>query len=298
MSRPKTTLSLHELLGLRPTDDARRWHQVVGPAVTTPSGALQGGAALAAAIEAAQGATGRPLRWATAQFASHVQSGSVVDIDVTVPVEGPHLIQARAVVRCAGSEILTMLGALGERPFPHDGVWPVPPDVPPPEECPERVVPGPATHSMLQTFDRRSAIGRSYTEVDGRPGPGRSASWFRLPGGSRTVSAGDLAILGDFLMLEFADALGVACTGASLDNTVRVANLGPTDWVLLDASIHAVTGGLGYGQAHLWSRQGGLLGTTSQTLVIRALSREGALPERRGRRVVGNPSPGAGRTPR
>jgi acyl-CoA thioesterase len=99
-------------------------------------------------------------------------------------------------------------------------------------------------------------------------------------------------------MLEFADALGVACTGASLDNTVRVANLGPTDWVLLDASIHAVTGGLGYGQAHLWSRQGGLLGTTSQTLVIRALSREGALPERRGRRVVGNPSPGAGRTPR
>jgi acyl-CoA thioesterase len=148
---------------------------------------------------------------------------------------------------------------------------------------------------MLQTFDRRSAVGRSYTEVDGRPGPGRSASWFRLPGGARTVSVGDLAVLGDFLMLEFADALGVACTGASLDNTVRVANLEATEWVLLDASIHAVTGGLGYGQAHLWSQQGGLLGTTSQTLVIRALSADGALPERRGRRVVDNRAPGAGR---
>jgi acyl-CoA thioesterase len=89
-------------------------------------------------------------------------------------------------------------------------------------------------------------------------------------------------------MLEFADALGVACTGASLDNTVRVANLEATEWVLLDASIHAVAGGLGYGEAHLWSDRGGLLGTTSQTLVIRVLSPGGELPERRGRRVVGN----------
>jgi acyl-CoA thioesterase len=278
---------VHELLGLRPTDNPRRWQQVVGPAVTTPSGALQGGAALAAAIEATQWVAGRPLRWATAQFASHVRSGSAVDIEVTVSVEGPHLSQAQAVMRCAGSEILMMLAALGERPFPHQGVWPIPPDVPPPEECAERLVPGPATHSMLETFDRRSAIGRSYTEVDGLRGPGRSASWFRLPGGRRPVSAGDLAVLGDFLMLEFADALGVACTGASLDNTVRVAHLEATEWVLLDASIHAVAGGLGYGQAHLWSRQGGLLGTTSQTLVLRALSPAGELPDRPGRRVVG-----------
>ena len=181
-----------------------------------------------------------------------------------------------------------MLAALGERQFDHHGVWPAPPAVPAPEECAERAVPGSPTGSMLETFDRRSAVGRSYTEVDGRPGPGRSASWLRLPGGSRQVSAGDLAVFGDFLMLEFADALGIACTGASLDNTVRVANLATTEWVLLDATIHAVTGGLGYGQAHLWTREGELLGTTSQTLVLRALSPEGELPERRGRRIVGN----------
>jgi len=273
---------------LRPTEVGHRWQQVVGPTVTTPAGALQGGAALAGAIEAAQGVTGRPLKWATAQFVSHVQRGSVVDIDVAITVDGPHLSQVRATASCAGNEILMMLGALGERPFAHHGVWPDPPEVPPPEECAERAVPGSSTHSMLETFDRRSAIGRSYTEVDGRPGPGRSASWLRLPGGSRQVSAGDLAVFGDFLMLEFADALGVACTGASLDNTVRVANLATTDWVLLDATIHAVTGGLGYGQAHLWTREGELLGTTSQTLVLRALSPEGELPERRGRRIVGN----------
>jgi acyl-CoA thioesterase II len=282
--------ALHDLLGLRPTDDAWRWQQVVGPDVTTPAGALQGGAALAAAIEATQCATDKQLKWATAQFSSHVGSASVVDIDVSVSVSGLHLSQARVAMHCDGIEVLTMLAALGERPFPHHGVWPTPPNVPPPEECPERLVPGPSTHSMLETFDRRSAMGRSYNEVDGRPGPGRSASWFRLPGGPRHVSAGDLAVLGDFLMLEFADALGVACTGASLDNTVRIANLEATEWVLLDASIHAVTGGLGYGQAHLWSREGGLLGTTSQTLVLRALSPDGGLPTRRGRRVVGNRS--------
>jgi len=280
--------TIHDLLGLRPTGTSHRWQQVVGPTVTTPSGALQGGAALAAAMEAAQNVTGRPLRWATAQFVSHVQRGSVVDIDVTVEVDGPHLTQVRATACCAGTEILTMLAALGTRPFAHHGVWPSPPEVPPPEECAERAVPGSPTRSMLETFDRRSATGRSYTEVDGRPGPGRSASWLRLPGGSRHVSPGDLAVFGDFLILEFVDALGIACTGASLDNTVRVANLAVTEWVLLDASVHAVTGGIGYGQAHLWTREGELLGTTSQTLVLRALSAEGGLPERRGRRIVGN----------
>lgn len=288
MTHAEGRQAIQDLLGLRPTEVGHRWQQVVGPAVTAPSGALQGGAALAAAMEAAQNTTGRPLRWATAQFVSHVQRGSVVDIDVTTVVDGPHLSQVRATASCAGTEILTMLAALGERPFDHLGVWPTAPEVSPPEECAERAVPGSPAHSMLETFDRRSAIGRSYTEVDGLPGPGRSASWFRLPGGSRQVSAGDLAVFGDFLMLEFADALGIACTGASLDNTVRVANVASTEWVLLDASVHAVTGGLGYGQAHLWTREGELLGTTSQTLVLRALSPEGDLPVRRGRRIVGN----------
>lgn len=287
----RTAGALHDLLGLRPTDDPFRWQQVVGPDVTTPAGALQGGAALGAAIEATQCTTDKQLRWATAQFSSHVRSAAVVDIDVSVSVGGRHLSQARATMHCDGVEVLTMLAALGERPFPHHGVWPTPPSVPAPEECTERLVPGRSSHSMLETFERRSAMGRSYNEVDGHPGPGRSASWFRLPGGRRDVSAGDLAVLGDFLMLEFSDALGVACTGASLDNTVRVANLGATEWVLLDASIHAVTGGLGYGEAHLWTREGGLLGTTSQTLVIRALTPDGQLPTRRGRRVVGNGVP-------
>jgi acyl-CoA thioesterase len=279
---------LHELLGLRPTADRHRWHQMVGTAVATTTGALQGGAAFAAAIEATVGATGRPLRWATAQFISHVQRGSEVDIDITVPVDGHHLSQARAVMHCEGSEILTMLAALGERPLPFGGLWPVPPDVPAPEDCPERLVPGKSGPSILQTFDRRAAVGRSYTEVDGHPGPGRSASWFRLPNGRRTVGAGDLALIGDFLMVEFADALGVPCTGASLDNTVRVAGLDETEWVLLDASVHSVSGGLGYGTAHLWSQTGGLLGTTSQSLVIRALTPDGELPDRPGKRIVGN----------
>ena len=205
--------ALHELLGLRPTDDPHRWRQMVGTAVATTTGALQGGAAFAGAVEAAVGAPGRPLRGATAQFISHVQPGSVVDIDISVPVDGHHLSQARAVMHCEGNEILTMLAALGERPLPFGGVWPVPPDVPAPEACPERVVPGKPGPSILQTFDRRSAIGRSYTEVDGHPGPGRSASWFRLPGGRRMVGAGDLAVIGDFLMVRIRRRAGRAVHG-------------------------------------------------------------------------------------
>jgi acyl-CoA thioesterase len=58
-----------------------------------------------------------------------------------------------------------------------------------------------------------------------------------------------------------------------------------TEWILLDGHVHFAGNGLGYGLAHLWSETGTLLGTASQTLVLRHLNSEG-LTTRSNRRIV------------
>jgi hypothetical protein len=58
--------------------------------------------------------------------------------------------------------------------------------------------------------------------------------------------------------------------GNSLDNTLRVAHRVPaTDWVLADVRVSAVADGFGHGLVHLWSEDGTLLGTASQSSIVR-----------------------------
>ena len=55
----------------------------------------------------------------------------------------------------------------------------------------------------------------------------------------------------------------------SLDNTLRVVKLEPTEWILCDIRIQALVGGYGHGTANLWSESGHLLATASQSMSIR-----------------------------
>jgi acyl-CoA thioesterase-2 len=57
--------------------------------------------------------------------------------------------------------------------------------------------------------------------------------------------------------------------GRSLDNTLRVVQLRDTEWVLCDIRIHALVGGYAQGIAFLWSQDGELLATASQSLAVR-----------------------------
>jgi acyl-CoA thioesterase II len=63
--------------------------------------------------------------------------------------------------------------------------------------------------------------------------------------------------------------LGVRTMGRSLDNTLRMAQLVPTEWVLCDIQMHALAHGFGQGLAHLWAQDGTLLGTASQSISVR-----------------------------
>ena len=62
--------------------------------------------------------------------------------------------------------------------------------------------------------------------------------------------------------------------GNSLDNTLRVCRLVPTEWVLLDIRIHAVANGFGHGIVHLWAEDGTLLATASQSTIVRMMPPE------------------------
>ena len=64
-------------------------------------------------------------------------------------------------------------------------------------------------------------------------------------------------------------ALGVRGGGNSLDNTLRVAHLVPTEWVLLDIRVHAVERGFGHGLVHMFAEDGTLLATASQSCIVR-----------------------------
>ena len=92
----------------------------------------------------------------------------------------------------------------------------------------------------------------------GRPGPGtrsRATPCRRRPLAAvgpdarpaRGVLGASLAILGDYVPFGIGQALGRLGGGNSLDNTLRVYRLVPTEWVLLDIRIHAVAHGFGHG---------------------------------------------------
>jgi acyl-CoA thioesterase len=259
-----------EWLGLRATHNPMRWVLPVTPGISTDKGFLFGGCALGAAIGALERSTERPVIWATAQYLSYTHPPSMLDIDVTVASAGHNVTQARAVGHVGDTEILTVNAALGARDMPVEGVWVEPPPVPPPDECPPRLWGNERNGSIMSRLDVRLADARSWDEIDGNPMPGgRSLLWARMPDMLDVSSGAALAILGDYVPFGIRQALGQPGGGNSLDNTLRVYDLVPTRWVLIDIHIHAVAKGFGHGVVHLWTEDGALLATASQSTIVR-----------------------------
>ncbi len=97
-------------LGLEPTHNPFRWKLPVSQKISTQEGFMFGGCGLAAAISALEATSGRRCVWATSQYLSYTKLDDVVDIDVTIAVEGRAITQARAVCHVADREILTLVG--------------------------------------------------------------------------------------------------------------------------------------------------------------------------------------------
>jgi acyl-CoA thioesterase len=236
--------------------------------VITPGQFLFGGCALGAGLVALETVTQRPTIWATAHYLSYAPTGSTVEFEVYPAVVGGHVTQARATARIGDKEILTINAALGTGSLSSPTPWVTMPDVPSPQECPPRRIPRQMGESIFTNLDTRIAKGRAFDELDGTPGSTNSALWVRVPG-ALTTSAATLAIFGDYVSGGNSEPLGQRVMGRSLDNTIRVAHLAPTEWVLLDIHMHALIGGFAQGLGFLWSEDGQLLGTASQTIAAK-----------------------------
>jgi acyl-CoA thioesterase-2 len=257
-------------LGLEPTHNPFRWKLPVTRGISTGGGFLFGGSGLAAAISAMEGTSGRQCIWATAQYLSYAKPGEVVDVDVTIAVEGHQVTQARAVCHVADREILTVNAALGERAIEHAGQWEAMPDeLPQPEDCPERPHHSDMDGTINERLDQRLVKGRPFGELDGTPGDGQFVLWARIPDVLTGMDPTTLAILGDFVPSGIGQALGVRGGGNSLDNTLRVARMVPTEWVLMDIRVHAVERGFGHGLVHMFAEDGTLLAVGSQSVIVR-----------------------------
>jgi len=281
-------VAIREFLALEPTDDPLHWRVEVQPRTLTHAGAMHGGALLAIAVEALEGALDRPLVWATAQYLHHVGPTGVIDVVITPEIEGRNITQARAALRVGDVELLLTTAALGSRPFPHGGRGAEMPDVPSPDASRPWIGPLAEGEQILDHYEIRFARGRMIGELDGTAGPGHAALWCRASAdGPRVTSVGDLALVGDMLMPSLSGALGVPAAGNSLDNTVRVVERATTEWVLLDVTVDASAGGFAHAGARLWTEDGTLLAIVSQTLVLREAAPDGR-STRGARRIVGS----------
>jgi len=265
-------------LGMTQEGDELHWRMEVTPQLTTPGNFLFGGCGLGAALVALEAASGRPTVWAAGQYLSYALTGSDLKWEVTLAAVGGHVTQGRAVGRVDGREILTVNAALGKDDLDVGGVWEKPPVVPPPDECPPRFLPEFFRNTIMDSVEVKTARGRSFEEMDGTPGSPDSALWARVPG-HLTPSAATLAIFGDYVSGAVSQPLGRRAMGRSLDNTLRMVQLKPTEWVLCDIRIHALVGGYGQGTAFLWSQDGELLATASQSIAVRLWPGNDPVPE-------------------
>jgi acyl-CoA thioesterase len=262
-------------LGLEATHNRFRWKLPVTRGISVGAGFLFGGCGLAAAISALEGTSGRRVVWATSQYLSYANPDEVVDIDVTIAVEGHQITQARAVCHVADREILTVNAALGDRPIPERGQWEtMPTGLPKPASLASRPVAEDQLGTITERLDQRMVKGVEWLDLalddeSARPGDGQTLMWARIPDVITDIDATTLAILGDFVPMGVGQALGRRGGGNSLDNTLRVCHLVPTEWVLMDIRVHAVERGFGHGLVHMFAEDGTLLATASQSVIAR-----------------------------
>jgi acyl-CoA thioesterase len=134
------------------------------------------------------------------------------------------------------------------------------PEVAPPDESPPRV--------GSRSWSENGEIGQhrvsEFREAGEGSGPGHMLMWGRITG-ETTTTAAKLGFLADMVPVAVCRAAGVSGAGTSLDNSLRVGHLVDTEWVLLEHEGVAADGGYGYGTVHIWSPDGTLMATGSQT---------------------------------
>ena len=277
-------MDMVEFLGIE-TLGAGRFRVAVTNQLITPGNFLYGGCGLAACVQALELESQRPLAWATAQFTSYAGPGDILDITTELVATGKNVTQARSVARVGDREVLFTLAALGTG-TESAGTFVTMPDVAQPEACPLRESPHMVKDTLFAQLEIRLASGRGWKELDGTPGSSKSSFWIKLPRHHEPTAA-TLSIYGDSVANGILQVTGRPMMGRSLDNTLRIGTLVPTEWVLADIRMDAYEHGFTQGVAYLWSQDGTLLATASQTQTMKRRPETDGSPLWGGQRPVG-----------
>jgi len=265
-----------EFLGITDADAGRSRFTVI-ERLARLDGRLYGGSAIAISIAEAERVTERPALWVTTQFVSTVETGEQVDVITEVLAAGRRTCQIRVTAKSQSGEVIfASLGATGiHRPDGLTGVFEKCPTVTPPEE---------ADLWRSPFSGLAKAVGLDHLKVPLRkagfslavemrepavllhpePGPGRICLWVRRAD-RVAVTPAIAAFLADMVPMSVGYALGVVAGGTSLDNSIRIGSFVDTEWILLDLRPHLAAGGYAHGVVHVWSEDGHLLATASQT---------------------------------
>jgi acyl-CoA thioesterase len=243
-------------------DERRASFELTAPLCRT-DGVLFGATALSAALMAFETVTQRPALWATVQFVATTAMGATIDLEISRMAEGRRSDQVQLTGRTGDQLLFTALGATATRSDGGiAGLGMTPPAVAPPEAC-ERLGgahrhQGRVGHQLISEF-------REATLLNPDPArPGHMAMWGRVLESATTTSA-KLGFLADMVPIASCRAAGVDGAGSSIDNTLRIVGLEDTEWVLIELDGQVAAGGYGHGITHLWTPDGRLLATGSQS---------------------------------
>jgi acyl-CoA thioesterase len=252
-----------ELVALVPTSTPARSRFELTPELARPDGALYGGTGAAVSVLAMEAATQRDALWVVTQFIAQAHIGESIDVEVDELAMGGRIAQLRVTATVGERVVFCSLGATAHpRPGGLTGHYvPMPVVSPPDDSGPLPFGPGSAEGREM-AFTRRLEF-RQATYADKQP-PGSLAVWARLHGVSELTRAG-VAYVADIVPMAIARAAGKLGGGFSLDNSLRFADVPPTDWLLLDLRGELAGGGYGHGSLTAWTPEGVLVATGSQT---------------------------------
>jgi acyl-CoA thioesterase II len=267
-----------EFLGLQAGDAEGRFTFTVRNDLARLDGQLYGGTAIAVSITASELVSQRRALWMTTQFVSTAPAQTEISVHAEVLAPGRRTNQVRVTgTDATGAVMFASLGAAGHhRDDGLAGTFENPPTFDAPAHSEPRSGPfeAMARNAGVATDLPQVPADRGFTTViefrepavhdHPDPGPGRLCLWVRRRDGA-AVSPAVVAFMADMVPLSVAHACGVMAGGISLDNTIRIGAFEPTEWVLLDLRPHLAVGDYGHGAAHIWSEQGHLLATASQS---------------------------------
>ena len=280
-----------EFLGLTPTGDPGRFRFTVINRLARLDGRLYGGTAIAVSITASELLTDRSAVWMTTQFVATAGPDEEIFVNAEVLAPGRRTNQVRVTgANAAGETMFASLGATGHhRDGGLAGAFERAPTVQPVDECeadgsPFRSLAARAGLSvdfppLPRDLGFSAAIEFRLPEIVDHPdpGPGRVFFWVRRRD-REPISPALASYVADMVPLSIAHACGEMAGGISLDNSIRIGSFTETEWVLVDLRPHLAAGDYGHGAAHLWSEDGTLLATASQSASMFHFGAEGLPP--------------------